>query len=80
MWFHFFFFFGFVCLLDLFLTMCLHCCVGFSLVVVNGLILLVMGYGLLIAMVSLLVERMCCFGSWGSWALEHRLHSCGAGT
>ena len=44
----------------------LHCCVGFSLVVVNGLILLVMGYGLLIAMVSLLVERMCCLGSWGS--------------
>ena len=44
----------------------LHCCVGFSLVVVNGLILLVMGYGLLIAMASLLVERMCCLGSWGS--------------
>ena len=56
----------------------LHCCVGFSLVVVNGLILFVMGYGLLIAMACLLVERMCCLGSWGSWALEHRLNSCGS--
>ena len=55
----------------------LHCCVGFSLVVVNGLILFVMLYGLLIAMASLLVERRCCLGSCGSWALEHRLKGCG---
>ena len=55
----------------------LHCCVGFSLVVVNGLILFIMLYGLLTATASLLEQRMCCLGSCGSWALEHRLKGCG---
>ena len=66
-----------------------HCCLGFSLVSRRCGHLLVAVHGLLIAVVSLGVEH----GLWGmwasvvathglntfcSWALEHRVNSCGS--
>ena len=58
-----------------------HCCAGFSLVAESGGYTLVALRGFLIAVASLVVEhhsRSRGLSGGGSWALEHRLGSCGA--
>ena len=59
----------------------LHCYVGFSLVAVSGGYSLVAVFRLLITVAFLAVgmgSRPRGLSSRGSWALEHRLNSCGA--
>ena len=66
----------------------LHCCLGLSLVSASEGYFLFAVRGLLLAMTSLVSEHelqsvwaeavACGLGSCGSWALEHRLNSCGA--
>ena len=66
----------------------LHCCVGFSPVAASGGHSVIALCGLLIAVASLFAERgpqgaqasvaaELGLSSWGSWALEHRLNTCG---
>ena len=50
----------------------LHCCSGFSLVAVNG------GFSLRwLLLLQSTGSRHTGFSSCGSWALEHRINSCG---
>jgi len=58
----------------------LHCCRGFSLIVVSRGYSLVVVNGLLVEAASLVRStgsRFTGFGSCSSWALEHRLSSYG---
>ena len=75
----FFFFFNFIYLLLAVLDV--HCRAGFSLVAESGGYMLAALQGFVISVASLVVEhpsRSWGFSSCGSWALEHRLSSCGA--
>jgi len=59
----------------------LHCCMGFSLVAASRGYLLIAGWGVLIAVASLVAGHgLQGFSSCGSWTLEHRLSSCGTRT
>ena len=57
----------------------LHCCVGFSLVVVSGSYSLVTTHRRLVMVASLVAgSRFAGLSSCSSWALKHRLISCRA--
>ena len=75
MYFSFCSFFSFYLLLAV-LDLC--CCLGFTLLVVSRGYSLVAACGLFIAAAPLVAEHgHMGFSSCGSWALEHRLNSCG---
>ena len=63
-------------------VLCLHCSTGFSLIVARGSNSPIAVRGFLIAVASPVVDGALALGHKGfsscdSWALEHRLRSCG---